>query len=72
MTKEETREVPNVIAPQGRFIAVSALETLVERWKAKGWDVLLDGMYANAMRECAGDLERLLKRKTNERRDTEG
>jgi hypothetical protein len=69
MTK--TRKVPDVVAPQGRFIAVSALEALVERWRAKGWDVLLDGMYTGAMRECADDLERLLKRKKHDRRDTE-
>jgi hypothetical protein len=58
---------PSVNAPSGRFIAEYALQELLERWQAKGWDVLLDRGYTLAMRECAGDLERLLKRKKDER-----
>jgi histidinol-phosphate/aromatic aminotransferase/cobyric acid decarboxylase-like protein len=63
----EQRKVPDVVAPQGRFVSEDALKKLVERWKEKGWNTLLDEAYARAFRECAGDLEQLLKRKNDDR-----
>jgi hypothetical protein len=69
MTEKTGRKVPEVNAPQGRFISEDALKKLVARWKEKGWNTLLDGGYTNAMRECASDLELLLRRKSHDRDD---